>query len=74
MYDAVKNRCENYSGSGAEGNYNSTAFKSTWAQPSGITRGNWNGSDYYYVADSESSAIRAIACSNAEAKPVVGAN
>ena len=48
------------SGSGAEGNLNTTALESTWAQPSGISFGRFNERDCYFVADSESSAVRVM--------------
>lgn len=48
---------KNFSGSGAEQNYNSVnLLLAAWAQPSGITL----GEDRLYIADSESSSIRAI--------------
>ena len=63
-------RCQVYSGSGREGNANSRPENSTWAQPSGITA----GAKSFYVADSESSAIRAINYDTLLANNVVGAN
>lgn len=69
MLDTVKDRCYRYSGSAAEGNLNSGPTDSQWAQPSGITLGLWNGEPHYFIADSESSCIRAI---NAKTKQAVG--
>ena len=53
-------RCYRLSGNGAEGNANASPLDSTWAQPSGITFGYLNGEASYFIADSESSAIRAL--------------
>ena len=48
---------KNFSGSGAEQNYNSVnLLLAAWAQPSGITL----AEHHLYIADSESSSIRAI--------------
>ena len=49
-------------------------MQSTWAQPSGITAGNFNGGLSFFIADSESSAIRAIDFNSDKACNVAGAN
>ena len=57
------NRCFNFSGNGSEGNLDSKVSlkKSEWAQPSGLSLGIISKEKVeIYVADSESSAIRAI--------------
>ena len=57
------NRCFNFSGNGAEGNLNSKTNlkKCEWAQPSGLSLGVISKDKIeIYVADSESSAIRAV--------------
>ena len=57
------NRCFNFSGTGAEANVNSKVNlkKWEWAQPSGLSLGVISKEKVeIYVADSESSAIRAI--------------
>ena len=72
--DLRTKKCTRYSGSGREGNSNTVAANSSWAQPSGITAGMYNGNLSFFIADSESSAIRAINAENVKASPVVGAN
>ena len=47
---------------------------STWAQPSGITAGPFDGKLHFFIADSESSAIRAIDFDSEKACNVAGAN
>lgn len=74
LLDLVADTCRCYSGSGAEGNQNADPQSSTWAQPSGITLGSMDGKAAYFIADSESSAIRAIDVATAQASNVVGAN
>lgn len=57
------NRCFNFSGNGSEGNVNSKTNlkKCEWAQPSGLSLGVISKDKVeIYVADSESSAIRAL--------------
>lgn len=57
------NRCFNFSGSGSEGNLDSKSSlkKCEWSQPSGLSLGVISKDKIeIYVADSESSAIRAI--------------
>ena len=54
------NLCARLSGNGAEGNANLSPEESTWAQPSGVTIGQINGELSVFVADSESSAVRAL--------------
>ena len=66
--------CQRYSGSGGEGNANSKPTMSTWSQPSGITAGPFDGSLSFFIADSESSAIRAIDHNSEKACNVAGAN
>jgi len=68
------NLCQVFSGSGGEGNANSNPRTSTWAQPSGITAGPYNGEINFFIADSESSAIRAIDFDTEKASNVAGAN
>ena len=58
--DIKTGKCKRYSGSGGEGNKNADPSSSTWAQPSGVTAGMFDGSLSFFIADSESSAIRAI--------------
>ena len=72
MLDTTRDLCYQYSGSGAEGNLNSGPHDSQWAQPSGITLGTWNGEPHYFIADSESSCIRAINPKNNKATGLVG--
>lgn len=67
-------RCYRLSGSGAEGNANASPLDSTWAQPSGITFGYLNGKASYFIADSESSAVRALNLESKMATNVAGAN
>ena len=69
-----QNKCSVYSGNGGEGNANSTPERSTWAQPSGITAGIFNEQLHFFIADSESSAIRGISLHTDEACNVAGAN
>jgi len=68
------NLCQVFSGSGGEGNANSNPRMSTWAQPSGITAGPLDNTLHYFIADSESSAIRAINFDDEKACNVAGAN
>lgn len=63
-----------FSGNGGEGNANSVPKSSTWAQPSGVTVGPIDGRMSVFIADSESSAIRAIDLDSLEAFNVAGAN
>ena len=72
--DMRQNLCRFYSGSGSEGNENSDPRSSTWAQPSGITAGTFNGEAHIFIADSESSSIRAINQDTENACNVAGAN
>ena len=72
--DMRSDACKVYSGSGAEGNSNSNPRISTWAQPSGITAGKFNDELHFFVADSESSAIRGISFDSEKACNVAGAN
>lgn len=53
---------------------NSSPNYSTWAQPSGITAGEFNGQMHFFIADSESSAIRGINFHTDKACNVAGAN
>lgn len=48
--DTKKDICYRLSGSGAEANTNSSHESSAWAQPSGITFGQWNGNPQYFIA------------------------
>ena len=73
-YDMNAERCQVYSGSGREGNDNSNCRSSTWAQPSGITAGLFNDELNFFIADSESSAIRAVNHNSKKACNVAGAN
>ena len=72
--DTRSDRCSVFSGSGGEGNQNSKPRQSTWAQPSGITLGPFDGQLSFFIADSESSAIRAINHDTEKASNVAGAN
>ena len=72
--DMRQNLCRFYSGGGSEGNENSDPRSSTWAQPSGITAGTFNGEAHIFIADSESSSIRAINQDTENACNVAGAN
>ena len=74
IIDLVNDICSRYTGNGAEGNRNSDQNESTWAQPSGITIGKLNNETSYFIADSESSAIRAINAQTGKASNVAGAN
>jgi hypothetical protein len=74
LLDLKADKCMCFSGNGAEGNANSDPENSTWAQPSGITFGSIDGEHSYFIADSESSAIRAINAKTVVASNVVGAN
>ncbi len=67
-------RCYRISGSGAEGNLNSSSEESTWAQPSGISIGPFNGEMSAFIADSESSAVRVMSFDSTQASNVAGAN
>lgn len=60
LLDIESRRMTCISGSGAEGNANTTAMESTWAQPSGLSFGLFNNNPCYFVADSESSAVRVL--------------
>ena len=68
------NRCSRYSGSGAEGNLNEGPASTTWAQPSGVSFGRFNGEIGVFVADSESSAVRVLSIESELAMNVAGAN
>jgi len=72
--DTRSDRCQVYSGSGGEGNANSKPRMSTWSQPSGISLGPLDGELSFFIADSESSAIRAINQDTDKARNVAGAN
>eukprot|EP00351_Strombidinopsis_sp_SopsisLIS2011_P002825 CAMPEP_0116888404 /NCGR_PEP_ID=MMETSP0463-20121206/23391_1 /TAXON_ID=181622 /ORGANISM="Strombidinopsis sp, Strain SopsisLIS2011" /LENGTH=220 /DNA_ID=CAMNT_0004553065 /DNA_START=1323 /DNA_END=1982 /DNA_ORIENTATION=+ len=73
--DLERNTCIRYSGYGGEGNCNDEPDRSTWAQPSGIAVAPYtDGKRAYFIADSESSAIRGIWAKDAGAFPLVGAN
>jgi Redoxin. len=48
------------SGSGHERMLDGPALKAGWAQPSGLSIGAWNHDEHLFVADSESSSIRAL--------------
>jgi hypothetical protein len=70
------NRCFNFSGSGKEGNLNHKYDLKLceWAQPSGLSLGVISSTKVeLYVADSESSAIRAVNMKSLKsARPMVG--
>ena len=70
----LSDTCARYSGSGGEGNANTTPQDSTWAQPSGVSFGLFNGEKSFFVADSESSAVRALSMESELASNVAGAN
>ena len=66
--------CLRLAGSGAEENRNNSyPHKASFAQPSGITLAVEKNSRCLYVADSESSSVRAIDLSTGATKAVVGA-
>lgn len=71
--DLFNNKLRNHSGTGAEQNKNGRNETAAWAQPSGITTGYVNGEIHYFVADSESSTIRAFN-ENEKVIGMVGAN
>ena len=71
--DLGRDRCGLYSGSSREGNLNSTHTRTTWAQPSGLTIGQLNNEPVLFVADSESSSVRAVGLESRRTLPVVGA-
>lgn len=71
--DIQNDRCFCLSGSGAEGNANGEPGISTWAQPSGISLGSLNNELSFFVADSESSAVRAISLGSKISLNVAGA-
>ena len=58
--DLTSRRMTCVSGSGAEGNLNTSAKESSWAQPSGISQGQFENRPCYFIADSESSAVRVL--------------
>ncbi len=70
------NRCFNFSGSGKEGNLNHKYDLKLceWAQPSGLSLGVISATKVeLYVADSESSAIRAVNMKSLKSsRPMVG--
>jgi len=69
IYDLLTGRAKPYSGSGAELHLNSSHPNRTgWAQPSGLTYGN----GLLYIADSESSAIRALDPVTKSSKTIAG--
>ena len=67
-------RCQRVSGDGSEGNANQMPESASWSQPSGISIGSFNGSKCAFVADSESSAVRAFDFRSKLALNVAGAN
>ena len=71
VFDLTKNTVARLAGSGAENLVAGAPTKAAFAQPSGLTLSK-NG-DTLYVADAESSAIRAIALSDGSTKTLVGA-
>ena len=60
MLDIGNDKLYRHSGNGREGCLNDRHSNSEWAQPSGITEGTIDGKRYFFVADSESSSIRAV--------------
>ena len=77
--DMQRDRCGVYSGCMFEGNFNSSNTKTRWAQPSGLALGELTNpgttkKPVIFVADSESSSIRALDLTNRNAVPVAGAN
>ncbi len=72
MLDLTTRKMSRISGSGAEGNLNTTPLESTWAQPSGICHGVHEGRPCYFVADSESSAVRALFKDDLTSVSIVG--
>ena len=57
-----------------EGNLNSSHSRTTWAQPSGLTIGKLNKKPVVFVADSESSSVRALELTYRKALPIAGAS
>lgn len=72
MLDLTARTMGRVSGSGAEGNLNTTALESTWAQPSGISFGKFNERACYIIADSESSAVRVIYADDLTSESLAG--
>ncbi|MEP6484115.1 MAG: thioredoxin-like domain-containing protein [Rudaea sp.] len=72
VFDMAKNTVARFAGSGAENLVAGSPDKAAFAQPSGLTLS--QDGDTLYVADAESSAIRAIALNDANTtKTLVGA-
>ncbi|HIL73546.1 MAG TPA: hypothetical protein EYG44_04890 [Verrucomicrobia bacterium] len=68
-YDMKKQIAKNYSGNGSEQNLNRTdRLLAAWAQPSGLTVGNGE----LFVADSESSTVRAINLASGATRTIAG--
>mgnify|MGYP003998638641 FL=1 len=68
-YDMKKKIAKNYSGNGSEQNLNRTdRLLAAWAQPSGLTVGNGE----LFVADSESSTVRAINLASGATRTIAG--
>lgn len=74
LLDLIINRMTRISGSGAEGNLNTLALESSWSQPSGIFPGSFENKACYFIADSESSAVRALLSDDYSSVCVAGAN
>lgn len=74
LLDLESRRMTCISGSGAEGNLNTSAAESSWAQPSGISSGVFEKKLCYFIADSESSAVRALIAEDFTSVCVAGAN
>lgn len=69
VWDIEKQSIANFSGDGSEQNLNSDdPARVAWAQPSGLTA----AGSTLYIADSESSTIRALDLESRKATPVVG--
>ena len=71
--DLKSRRITCVSGSGAEGNLNTTAKSSSWAQPSGISKGIFENRPCYFIADSESSAVRVLFSDDFTSQCIAGA-
>ncbi len=68
-YDLKKKIARNYSGNGSEQNLNRTdRLLAAWAQPSGLAVGNGE----LFVADSESSTVRAINLASGATRTIAG--
>ncbi|OUV36720.1 MAG: hypothetical protein CBC62_08555 [Opitutia bacterium TMED102] len=69
VYDLEKKIAHNFSGNGSEQNLNHPdPFQAAWAQPSGLTV----GAGELFIADSESSTVRAISLTTGATRTIAG--